>query len=244
MNSSPTVTQLFFHKYFRGKETVGDDKAKASGKRKYRNKDGAESDSEEESIGDLGFSDREDDLVGIEEAMGSDGEASEDEDPLEDEIWAAMRKSMPKAKGGHGDDEDDDVEDGDEDDDVAEFHYSDSDEDGQAVVEARDEDEDEDDGDEPFRSAFPDEDDFSDDEDGGFIEDEDDLIGSDEDMPMFDDLAGEDSDQDEEESAARASKRSKKDERKNKKRKLKHMPMFATAEDYAHLLGNSDDEDI
>lgn len=53
-------------------------------------------------------------------------------------------------------------------------------------------------------------------------------------MPLFG------SDVEAEESHA-ASSKSK--DRKKKKQKLKHLPMFATADDYAHLLGGSDDDE-
>lgn len=37
---------------------------------------------------------------------------------------------------------------------------------------------------------------------------------------------------------------SKSQERRKKKQKLNSLPMFATAEDYAHLLGGEDDDNI
>jgi ribosome biogenesis protein MAK21 len=208
--------QLFFHKYFSNKSAAGDDKAKAGKKRKAHQ--GADSD-DEDSIGDLGFSDKEDDVDGLAEAMG---EVEGTDDEAEEEIWRAMKKSMPKRAQDDDFDEDEEMDDDEE--DLAEFDYSDSDDEKAADA-----------ADVPFKSAFGDEEDgFDDDDDDNLIEDDADLIGSDEDMPMF----GEDDD-DEEEGA----KGSKSKDRKSKKRKLNKLPMFATADDYAHLLGGSDDED-
>ncbi|GAA5912187.1 hypothetical protein JCM6882_003078 [Rhodosporidiobolus microsporus] len=82
-----------------------------------------------------------------------------------------------------------------------------------------------------FVSAFPDEDAQDSASDDGFVEEEDDVFGSDDDIPLGD--AGEEDSADERKQAQKA-----------KKRKLKHLPTFASADDYAHLLGGSDDEEI
>ncbi|KAI5476912.1 CCAAT-box-binding transcription factor [Pseudohyphozyma bogoriensis] len=209
------VDQLFFHKYFSSKTAQGDDKAKASKKRKARK--GKDDSSDEESIADLGFSDKED--GGLIMPMDEDDEEEEEEEGSdEEEIWQAMKASMPKAEGSDDSEDDIDVDD-DDDDDLAEFDYTDSEE--EEVEET------------PFKSAF-DEENEMDDEDAGLLEDEDDLIGSDEDMPVF---------ESEEEDEGKAKKGGKSDRRDKKKQKLKHLPVFATADDYAHLLGASDDED-
>ena len=155
----------------------------------------------------------------------------EDEDTdseAEAEIWKAMKASMPGRGGDDGgeDDMEEDPEDDDDDEDLAEFDYSDSDDE---VVQGEDK---------PFKSAFADDESpFDDDDDDGdnLMEDEGDLIGSDEDMPMF---AQGRSDGEDEPTAKKGSK----EERKQKKRKLKHLPMFATADDYAHLMGDSDED--
>ncbi|BGP12208.1 hypothetical protein JCM10213_007464 [Rhodosporidiobolus nylandii] len=84
---------------------------------------------------------------------------------------------------------------------------------------------------EPFVSAFPDEDALSGEDDDGFLENDEDVFGSDEDVELGD--AGETDSEDERRQAKKA-----------KKRKLKSLPMFASADDYAHLVGGSDDEEI
>ena len=212
--------QLFFHKYFSSKTAQGDEKAKASKKRKSR-KGGKDDSSDEESIGDLGFSDKEDEEGEFEMSMAQDEE--EEDSEAEAEIWKAMKASMPKKEG------DDEMEDEDDEDDsdLEQFNYTDSED--EAPVEQEDQ---------PFKSAFGKEEDEADDGDDGdnLIEDDDDLIGSDEDMPLFGGDMGEGSD------GSDTVARTKSQDRKRKKQKLKHLPMFGTAEDYAHLLGASDDD--
>lgn len=210
------VDQLFFHKYFSSKTAQGDSKAKASKKRK--NRKGKDSDSDDESIADLGHSDLEEDILPPPPTADDD----DDDDEAEEEIWKAMKASMPK-KAGEEDDgmSEDDLEDEDDDADVAEFDYSDS--------EAGPSDDEEGGADDvPFKSAFgDDEDQFDEDSDGdNLIEDDADLLGSDEDMPMFGD---------EEEKDTKG--------RSKKKRKLGALPMFASADDYKHLLGGDSDGD-
>ncbi|GAA5980815.1 hypothetical protein JCM10908_003877 [Rhodotorula pacifica] len=237
--------QLFFHKFFTSKAELDGGKATAATKRKAR-RGGRGSDDEDdasdagsivEAGGDIdgGFDD--DEFAAAMAETGepdaeADGDEVETDEEMEEEIWKAMKKSMPKAKGDSdmedleaGDDEDDD-------DDVAMYHYSESEEEeeGGATKEAEDDDDD-DEAEPPFKSAFEDSDIGED--DPGFLELDDDVLGSDEDI----ELDGADDDEDDEEAAAPG----KKD---NKKRKLKHLPTFASADDYAHLLGGSDDEDI
>ncbi|ORY90226.1 CBF/Mak21 family-domain-containing protein [Leucosporidium creatinivorum] len=229
------VDQLFFHKYFKSKTTLGDDKAKASKKRKSRN-DEDEEESEAESIDD-NFGEGAEDFDGLAEAMADDDdepeeveEGGETDSEAEEEIWQAMKRSMPKARGDSDGEVDEDSEVEEDDEDLAAYDYSDS-EDGEGEGGADDV---------PFKSAFPDEDDI-DDDDNAFLEDEDDLLGSDEDMPMF--LDGDKDDEDEDDGKKKKGK-GKNADRKAKKRKLNSMPTFATAEDYAHLLGDSDDDDV
>ena len=218
--------QLFFHKYFASKTPQQDDKVKANKKRKSRK--GADDSSDEESIGDLGMSDKEDDAE-FEMSMNAKDDDEEEDSEAEDAIWKAMKASMPKRAGDDemsGDEEDDDS-------DIEQFNYSDSDEEAEATIEIADE---------PFKSAFGQEEDDADDGSDGdnLMEDEDDLIGSDEDMPMF---AGDGGDEGQG-SEADEKATSKSQERRKKKRKLNSLPMFATAEDYAHLLGDDDGDDI
>ncbi|GAA6064635.1 hypothetical protein JCM10212_003360 [Sporobolomyces blumeae] len=187
-------------------------------------------------------------------------EVDSDDSEMEAEIWKAMRKSMPKEKGdddmldGASDLDEDDDPDGSDDEDLAAYDYSDSDDDDQdsnlAIDEdmgefvqmpsggEENEDEDEDEDEVPYKSPFADEGAMSEDDDG-FLEADDDLLDSDEDVPLY----GGDSSNDEEE-VDRQKKKQKKDDKKDKKKKLKQLPLFATADDYAKLIGGSDDEDI
>lgn len=156
-------------------------------------------------------------------------EGGETDSDAEEEIWQAMKRSMPKARNDSEGEAAEDSEVEEDDEDLAAYDYSDSDaEEGEGGED-----------DVPFKSAFPDEDDIEDD-DNAFLEDEDDLLGSDEDMPMF--LDG--MDDVEEDDSKKSKSKGKNADRKTKKRKLNSMPTFATAEDYAHLLGDSDEDDV
>ncbi|KAG9678327.1 CBF-domain-containing protein, partial [Aureobasidium melanogenum] len=157
------------------------------------------------------------------DAADSDAESDADED----EIWKALVESRPEIEGDDDDDDDDlDMED-------LEEGYSDSEE-GDGGVEIGE-----------FAEDDMDEADLGDDldddlEDDGFegLEsgDEDAMLGDDEDLPSdFEGLGDETEEKDE--------KKDKSDEKKKKKRKLKHLPTFASMDDYAKLLG-ADDEDM
>ncbi|KAI5274240.1 CBF-domain-containing protein [Aureobasidium subglaciale] len=154
-----------------------------------------------------------------------DSDAGSDAD--EDEIWNALVESRPEIEGDDDDDDDDldmdDLEEG----------YSDS-EDGDAGVEIGE-----------FAEDDMDEADLGDDmdedvEDDGFegleSADEDAMLGDDADLPS--DFEGLDDDV-----AEKSEKKDEADSKKKKKRKLKHLPTFASADDYAKLLGG-DDEDM
>ncbi|GAA5860227.1 hypothetical protein JCM8547_003436 [Rhodosporidiobolus lusitaniae] len=289
------VDQVFFHKYFTTKSGLDASKSSAASKRKSRRAGGgAGSDSDadsgsEASIADVAddagaFSD-EDELAAAMDRASSpeeddfeikttgDGfdDADETDSEKEEEIWRAMKASMPRAKGDSDveaavDASDAEAEEGD-DEDLGMYEYEDDEEDEEVMRRIRaelegvagggdegedsdlqvddmddlaefdgfsdadlDDEEDDDDNDEPFKSAFPDEDanDDDDDDDDGFAENDDDVFGSDDDVPLG---TGEEEDDESE-------------KKKSKKRKLKHLPTFASAEDYAHLLGGSDDEEI
>lgn len=230
-----SVDQLFFHTYFNMK--AEDEKARGDKKdKKKKKRAGAGSDvDEDEDISD-------EDLVidGLDEGNDDDEElelAEEASDMDEDEVWKAMQDSMPKA-AGDSDIEDDDSELG-EDSDVSagEFAYSDSelgvdeaeDEAGEAAAEEEDDDDEVETAGRP--SFFP-SDDEDDDELAGFEEDDGDVIGSDEeidiDLPM-----------------SKSSKTAGKDgeSRKEKKRKLKHLPAFASADDWKDLIDADGDDD-
>lgn len=212
-----------------------------------------------------GEDEQDDDDVEFDMVDAADDGGSVDAD--EDEIWEALKKSARRS-GEDGTDEmdsdalpdldDEEFEEDDEDEDLAAYDYDDSDEDlavdkDLMAVDDDDEvavDEDEFVAETPFESLFedaPEDDDEEgddDEDDAGLLEDEDDLIGSDEDVPVF----GDDDNEEEEDDDAAPVKgkggRTSGADNKNKKRKLKHMPTFATAEDYAHLLGDSDDEEL
>jgi ribosome biogenesis protein MAK21 len=63
------------------------------------------------------------------------------------------------------------------------------------------------------------------------------MLGDDADLPSdFEGLGDDDT-------AEKDERKEKSDEKKKKKRKLKHLPTFASMEDYAKLLG-ADDEDM
>ncbi|KAG9197618.1 hypothetical protein G6514_001230 [Epicoccum nigrum] len=141
-----------------------------------------------------------------------------DDESGEDEIWKALVKSRPEVEGDGGDDDFDDL-------DMDEMMMSDSDAEGGVTMDdgvelnlGSDDDEEE----EAPAPADDDDDDFEnfdlDDEDA-FMDDEDDIPV---DLDMGED-AGEDD---------------AKDGRKKKKRKLKQLPTFASADDYAKLIGD------
>ncbi|GAA5891990.1 hypothetical protein JCM8208_002961 [Rhodotorula glutinis] len=223
------VDQVFFHKFFTSKAALDGDKAKSATKRKGRRAGDDSDESDAESIADAGGeADGAVDADELAAAMEGDDDEEQTDDELEDAIWKEMQRTMPRAKG------DSDVEvdselggadlDDEDDEDLAAYDYSDSD-----VGEDEGE----------FKSAFPEE--QSDEALSGedeFLEADDDLVGSDEDMPLGFDVAG-GSDDDDDEAAADAASAKK----PNKKRKLKHLPTFASASDYAHLLGGDDEDD-
>ena len=157
---------------------------------------------------------------------------SEAEDMAEDEIWNALVSSKPEVEGP---DDDDDISLGD-----LESAYSGSDvempEEGDGDVEIAD---------------FPDEDE---DEAGGALAGNDDMDGDDMlDLESGDDaLLGDDDDVPSDLESAEADQQTddKKKEGKTdkkggekKKRKLKHLPTFASAEDYAKMLDDEPDEE-
>lgn len=74
-----------------------------------------------------------------------------------------------------------------------------------------------------------------------FDEDEDDAFGDDDEVPfgVLDDV-----DEDDEEEAPADSKKARNKKQREDRKKLKALPTFATAEDYAKLIGEDDDEDI
>jgi len=142
-----------------------------------------------------------------------------DDESGEDEIWKALVKSRPEVEGDGGDDDFDDL-------DMDEMMMSDSDAEGGVTmddgVELNLGSDDDDDEAAPAPADDDDDDDFEnfdlDDEDA-FMDDEDDIPV---DLDMGDDAGDADT----------------KDGRKKKKRKLKQLPTFASADDYAKLIGD------
>lgn len=188
----------------------------------------------EESIADAGIAETGEDFdqdalaAAMEEEIGEESQGEEeegsDDDEMEEEIWNAMRKSMPREAGDPDmADEDDPEAAADEDEeDLAAYDYSDSDDEEEATADEA-----------PYKSPFADEEDDGGDDDDAFLEEDGDLLDSDADIPLY----GSDDEPE-------AKKIETSNPSKNKKRKLKHLPLFATADDYAKLLGGSDDEDI
>ena len=229
------VDQMFFHRFFTKKQENEKtrDAKKTENKRKRRGDadvDDSDIDIDDEDI-EMGGEDS-DAESGAEEEDG-ELEAVEEGDLDEDEVWKAMQASMPPAGG---DAEDADLLEASDDDSVADFAYSDSDvgveEDTTGAVEDDNEEEEEEEAEEEVdepQSFFP-----EDDEDGmeDFGEEEEDFFDSDEDIVLGDGV--EIPTAEDEEGASR----------KQKKRKLKHLPAFASADDWAELInaGDADEE--
>jgi ribosome biogenesis protein MAK21 len=151
--------------------------------------------------------------------------ALDDDEEDEDEIWQALVESKPDIEGPD-DDDDDDL-------DMDDFDMSEDEEtDGGVDIEGEggDEDVDMEDIDEDEGDESP----------GIFDEDEDDLKGS-------DDEAGSDLDQLFEKELQRAAgtekEGKKKETSREKKRRLKNLPTFASADDYAAMLDGDGDGD-
>ncbi|KAJ4296379.1 RNA-binding ribosome biosynthesis protein mak21 [Kalmusia sp. IMI 367209] len=145
----------------------------------------------------------------------------------EEEIWKALVNSRPEIEGGDDDDEgfsDIDMEDMMSDDDEPGGIGMDE---GVELNLGSDDDE--------AGGASED-----DDMDGFDLDDKEAFVDSDEDIPVDIDM---DDDTDVEEPApTKSSKEKEKEKKKNKKRKLKHLPTFASADDYAKLIGGDDSE--
>jgi ribosome biogenesis protein MAK21 len=216
------VDQMFFHKFFSTKLAKKD----AANKKKSGK---ADSDAEDSDM-DMGSDDGSAPELPSEIGDETDGEGSDDEmasDPEEDEIWKAMKASMPEVGDDMGLSEDDSS-----DDDVDVDYSDDEDEAGEGEGEEDDEDEDEAASDADSDSSggsFP-----------SFDDDEDDLISMDE----MDDvvLGGDESEPEVEEDAEAGAKRKRREERKERKKKRKEMPAFASYEDYAALIEQAGDD--
>jgi ribosome biogenesis protein MAK21 len=152
------------------------------------------------------------------------GDGSDDEDENEDEIWQALVDSRPEVEGP-SDDESDlemlDLDDsGDEGSEGSDAMWEDDDE---VDVEGTDEEEQGSEGDEE-PSPFLDEDELDEGED----EDEDDLFNKELETNQKKPEAKVDGTE-----TGRA-----------KKKKMKSLPMFASVDDYADMMGGDEDEDM
>ncbi|KAG0050805.1 hypothetical protein BGZ89_003744 [Linnemannia elongata] len=147
-----------------------------------------------------------------------DGEDGSDMD--EDEVWNAMMSDMPKDALEDVDDDDEDLSDGE----LEELMLSDLEEEEGAGDDDDDDDEDEIDEESFGKDESNWKDDDGDDEEANmFMDEEDDMVASDE------EAAAEESDQEEK-------------GRDKKRRKKVALPMFASMEDYAHLIDQEDSE--
>ncbi|KAF9951670.1 hypothetical protein BGZ70_000896 [Mortierella alpina] len=153
-----------------------------------------------------------------------DDEEGGDSDMDEDEVWKAMMSDMPKDGMEDVDDDEDDLSDGD----LEELMLSDLEEEGEDMASGAEADSDEDDE--------IDEESFGKDE-ASWKDDE----GDDEEANMFMDEEADMLPSDEEEEAAAESDQEEK-ARDKKRRKKVALPMFASMEDYAHLIDQEDSE--
>ena len=163
---------------------------------------------------------------GERDPVDRDEEAAEELDENEEEIWKALVDSRPELEADEDSDDDldmDDLESAMEDEDEGEGEGDGDDED----VVFNDESEDEDSRKEAKQPTA-----VSDEEDDTFdIDDSDEeaFVNSDEDVPMDADVGEAGLPNSEDKSGGK------------KKRKLKHLPTFASADDYAALLADEDE---
>lgn len=153
-----------------------------------------------------------------------DAGSDEEDEADEDEIWKALVESRPEIEGDDDDDDDDldmdDLEEAYSDSEVEIGEFPEDDLNEADLGEDMDEDMDEDMEDDGFEGL----------ESG----DEDAILGDDEDLPS--DFEGLEDDKETE----KDEEKDESDKKKKKKRKLKHLPTFASADDYAKLLGGDD----
>ena len=157
---------------------------------------------------------------------------SEEEDENEEEIWKALVDSRPEIEGSDQSDADLGMED-------LESALGDSDDDDLSAMEARDS------NDQDILDDDPD--DENDDPLLDFGEDDDALLRSDDEIASDLDKAfkaemqlgssGQKGD-----ASIPAGKEDRRTKRGNKRRRLKHLPTFASVDDYAAMLGGDEDE--
>ncbi|SPO25152.1 related to MAK21 - protein required for 60S ribosomal subunit biogenesis [Ustilago trichophora] len=202
----------------------------------------------------------------------SDSSLDSDDDPDEKEIWKVMKATMPGKEeleglddsDVDGDDDEFDYVDSDEEDQPAEAEEEEEDsddDDGPNVLPGMTFSDEESDSEteapavtksktktksKPAAAAAePSTNDWEDDSDEGgnvFDEDDDDLLPFTEFNSKKRSAA--DSSSDEEEVTGGDAKKRKKQADKKRKKSMQNLPTFASAEDYAHLLGGDDDEDV
>lgn len=222
--------EVFFHNYFSRVSTDKQRREKEENKKKKGKKGG--------KTGDGAGADEDDD------AEGSDAD--------EADIWEALVKSRPELEGAGDSGDDIDLDD-------LESAMDSDDEDGEKEKEEASEDEGEGEGDveaaselgeqegqvegadDTFGAAQFDDDDEDDEEPFNFDASSEDEAFVDSDAEVPEDLTSK-----LEDPAAASSTKPEKDgddksESKKKRRKLKHLPTFASAEDYAELLKDEDD---
>ncbi|KAF8608211.1 CBF-domain-containing protein [Ceratobasidium sp. AG-I] len=207
--------QLFFHKFFLKKMEKQQARAGKAEKRKKDAKSGKSDGSESEDEHSAAES-------------GSDDSESESENELDEEdVWKAMQSSMPEIQQDIEDD--DSIPSGLDD-------MSDDDSDGDDGSDG-DSDESEADGSEPEslpEGGMPD--DLGDsDEALEFGEDEDDLIELSE---------GAELSSDDEPVDGKRKKATPAESKREKRRKLRALPTFASAEDYAKMINDAPEDDI
>ena len=157
-----------------------------------------------------------------------DKDAESEESGEDDEIWKALVNSRPDIEGDDDDDEgfsDIDM------DDMSDDAEGDADMDGGVELNLGSDDE-------PVDLGAQQGEDDSDVGDENFdLDDGEAFVDSDEDIPIDIDM-NDDTDIEE----PQPTKSQEKEKKGNKKRKLKHLPTFASAEDYAKLIGDDDSE--
>ncbi|KAK0199068.1 CBF/Mak21 family-domain-containing protein [Armillaria mellea] len=201
------VDEVFFHKFFARKNERNQSKVK---------KDGNEGEDEDEDEDD--GSGEEMDLTGDEAAAGEEQVAEDsDESDDEEEVWKAMKASIPKAEGDNDLMDDSDI---DEDDLPSDFDVD------------EDEEDQPDDGDDLSLAEGS---------------DNDDLISLDDDMPEgLIEYDGPDEEEEEEWGGIDSGngKRKRTQESKERRKKFKSLPTFASYEDYAKMIEDGPEDDI
>ncbi|KAF8152290.1 CBF/Mak21 family-domain-containing protein [Crassisporium funariophilum] len=241
------VDQLFFHQYFTRKDEREKAKASKIGKRKDDKEDSSEDEEEDDEVAQELEGDADTPKKVDEDFDEADEDAS---DADEEEIWKAMKATMPKAHGDEDLMEDSEME--EDDDDLPSDFMEDSDAveaspaEGDSDSEDEDEDEDEDGDGLSLVEASDNEDLISLDGDmsDGLIEyDGSDAGGDDDDADVA--IVAEDEDQEWGGISGANDKKRKRDETAGgRRKKLRSLPTFASYEDYAKLIEDGPEDDI